>query len=152
VNTPDWIESLDTADWDNPGAITRVLVVANPHMARFQGVAQLNVDFRTRGTPPIRLETKDGETVPCRVVDETLGPVEADGKRRWRFALLFPVLVPPQSLVAVRAVWGLPADNSTFDTECAILPAWETTCHAGTHPVPGPFPPSENPITTNPIP
>jgi len=140
VNIPDWVESLDTTEWEKPGAVTRVLVVANPNSERFVGMARLEVDFRTRNTPPVRLEIKDGVRVPCRAVDETLGQEEADGKRRWRFGLLFPVDIPAKSVIAVRAVWGEPADQTGFDTGGETIPAWETTCHPGPNSVPGPIP------------
>lgn len=141
MNPPDWIETLDTADWEVPGAVTRVLVVANPGEATFTGNAKLAVDFRTRATPPIRIETQDRRRIPCRIVDETLGPLDQDGKRRWTFSLLFPVDIPPRSVVAVRAVWGEPDTPAALDTDQPAIPAWETTCHPGIHPVPGPLPP-----------
>jgi len=162
VNIPDWVESLDTTEWEKPGAVTRVLVVANPNSERFVGMARLEVDFRTRGTPPVCLETQDEVRVPCRVVDQTLGPVEVDGKRRWRFGLLFPVDIPAKSVIAVRAVWGEPADETGFDTGGETIPAWETTCHHGPNPIPGSIPdewvpdrekePSVVPLPRQPIP
>lgn len=148
---PPWVETLDTSDWELPGRVTRVLVVANTGQTAFHGTARLDVDFRTRATPPVRLETKDGNPVDMRIVGETVGPVEADGKRRWTFSLDFPVDVPAQSVTGVRAVWGEPGPTAEFPADTETLVAWETTCHPGLHPLPGPFP-SETETQSGPLP
>ncbi len=72
----------------NRGGI-RWLVVTNPHGEPFYGIGVLHADYRTRQIAPVIVADPDGKTVPSRIVNETLGELETDGKRRWAFDLEF---------------------------------------------------------------
>lgn len=85
---------------------TRVLRVANESEQPFVGIAALSVDFRTRATPPVAVLAPDGAPVPSRLLNETLGPAAADGKRRWQFTLEFPASVPAHAVAEYVAAWG----------------------------------------------
>lgn len=131
MNRPAWLERLDTSGFDRPGETVRVLVVRNDGPDDFDGIARLAVDFRTRATPPIRVETRDGAPVPCGVEDEALGPLEQDGKRRWRFTLAFRARLPAGQVDGWRAVWGAAPAESLDARGLASLPAWECECRPG---------------------
>jgi len=131
MTPPDWLERLDTSGCDAEGVV-RALVVRNDGNAPFDGVGRLEVDFRTRATPPVRIETRDGAPVACRIDDEERGPVEADGKLRWRFTLRFQVAIAPRSIDAWRAAWGKEPGPALDATPRPELAAWEREC------VPGP--------------
>lgn len=84
----------------------RWLVVSNPHDELFSGVAVLHADYRTRTISPVIVAAPDGRTVPSRIVNETLGEPEADGKRRWAFDLEFFCDCSPLATVAYAARFG----------------------------------------------
>jgi len=84
----------------------RWLVVSNPHDGPFSGVAVLHADYRTRMTGQVIVADPDGRTVPSRIVNETLGEPEADGKRRWAFDLEFFCYCDPLAMVAYSARFG----------------------------------------------
>ena len=87
------------------GGIRR-LVVTNPHGEPFSGIAVLHADYRTRQIGSVIVADPEGKTVPSRIVNETLGMLEADGKRRWAFDLEFFCSCEPSATVAYAARFG----------------------------------------------
>ena len=102
---------LDTASLAVPGRPTRALIVANERDTPFDGIAFLRADFRTTVTAPVTVLAADGGLVAARVIEETLGPIEDDGRRRWRFVLEFRVTLPPHTIVGYSAFWGEPPET-----------------------------------------
>ncbi|MBB6052822.1 hypothetical protein [Armatimonas rosea] len=84
----------------------RYLVVTNPLREPYYGLAVLHADYRTRTIAPVIVADPDGKTVPSRLVNETLGEPEADGKRRWSFDLEFFCDCDPLATVAYAARFG----------------------------------------------
>ncbi|MFM7322558.1 MAG: hypothetical protein ACKO5K_13685 [Armatimonadota bacterium] len=136
MTPPDWLEQLDTTDYARADAVARALVVRNDSDKPFDGVGRLAVDFRTRVTPPVRIETRDGAPVAARIDDEEVGPVEADGKRRWRFTLRFRIQLGPGGIDAWRAVWGREPGPVLGASPWPERTAWERECVPGSIPLP----------------
>jgi hypothetical protein len=90
----------------SPHSNMRWLVVRNPLREPFYGIGVLRADYRTRQIAPVIVSDPEGETVPSRIVNETLGKVEADGKRRWAFELEFFCKCAPLETVAYAARFG----------------------------------------------
>jgi hypothetical protein len=111
---------------------TRWLVVTNPLREPFYGIGVLHADYRTRLIAPVIVADPEGKIVPSRIVHETLGEVEADGKRRWAFDLHFFCKCAPLATVAYTARFGDdPASQATEQRwresqKEGMLPAIET--------------------------
>ncbi len=84
----------------------RWLVVTNPSGEPFSGIAVLHADYRTRTIAPVIVADPEGKTVPSRLINETLGEPDADGKRRWAFDLEFFCYCDPKATVAYTARFG----------------------------------------------
>ncbi|WP_395088469.1 hypothetical protein [Armatimonas sp.] len=86
----------------------RWLVVTNPSDEPFSGVAVLHADYRTRTIAPVIVADPQGNTVPSRITNETLGEpdVEGDGKRHWVFDMEFFCECAPTLTVAYTARFG----------------------------------------------
>ena len=90
--------------------------MTNPSGEPFSGIAVLHADYRTRQIAPVIVTDPDGNIVPSRIVRETLGESEADGKRRWAFDLEFSCGCDPSATVAYTARFGAdPASKATED-------------------------------------
>ena len=93
----------------------RWLVVTNPSDEPFSGVAVLHADYRTHTIAPVIVADPDGKTVPSRLVNETLGEPDADGKRHWAFDLEFFCDCDSKATVAYSARFG--SDNASLASE-----------------------------------
>ena len=93
----------------------RWLVVTNPSDESFSGVAVLHADYRTRHTALVIVADPEGKTVPSRLVKETLGEPDANGKRRWVFDLEFFCDCLPRSTVVYSARFG--SDNASLTSK-----------------------------------
>ncbi|WP_395143357.1 hypothetical protein [Armatimonas sp.] len=93
----------------------RWLVVTNPHDEPFYGIAVLHADYRTRTIAPVIVADPEGKTVPSRLVNETLGEPDTDGKRRWAFDLEFFCNCLPRSSIVYSARFG--CDNTSLASE-----------------------------------
>jgi hypothetical protein len=93
------------------GGGVRYLVVTNPLRESFSGVAVLHADYKTRQIAPVVVAAPNGKTVPSRIINETLGEPEADGKRRWAFDLEFFCDCDPSTSVAYAARFGDDAES-----------------------------------------
>ena len=136
MTPPDWRERCDTSALARPDRPTRALLVANGSDAPFDGIAVLRADFRTREILPVTVADAGGTPVPSRIADETLGPVEADGKRRWSFALEFAARLPARTADAWAAWWGAQGPPLTGGADLPRLPAVERECVPGELPLP----------------
>jgi hypothetical protein len=136
---------LDTSALADPaGAPTRALVVIHPGELPFAGVAILHADFRVRAAAPVTVRDPLGRVVPSRLVTESLGALEGDGRRRWTFDLEFLVDIVPAHAIAYAAVFGAHPDSHVPDDawekrHAAAVPlvAVETQCQEGD--LPNPF-------------
>ena len=138
---------LDTASLNRDGLPTKALVVANFAEEAFCGVAVLRADFPTRSPGlPVRVFAPDGRPVPCRVVRETLGSPDKNGRRQWTFDLEFFCDLPARTAQAYGAVF---ADGVMENVEedgwrerlarGEPLSAVETECRVGNLPNPCPL-------------
>lgn len=114
----------------NRGGI-RYLVVHNTSDTAFRGVAVLHADYRTRHIAPVIVTDPDRTVVPSRIVNEVLGEVESDGKRRWCFDLEFFCDCDPSAIVAYVARFGddpaskAPEEDWHWRRKEGLLPAIE---------------------------
>lgn len=142
MTPPDWRDRCDTSALARPGRPTRALLVANESDAPFDGIAVLRADFRTRALLPVTVADARGVPVPSRIVDEAVGPVEADGKRRWSFALEFAARLPARTADAWAAWWGEDGPALTGGADLPRLPAVERECVPGAIALPLQLPPN----------
>jgi hypothetical protein len=74
----------------------------------------LHADYRTRQIASVIVSDPEGKTVPSRIINEILGDLEADGKRRWAFDLQFFCKCAPLATLAYAASFGDdPASQAT---------------------------------------
>ena len=112
---PEGLSSRRLDSLPPPTGEIRWLVVTNPSDEPFSGVAVLHADYRTRTIAPVIVADPEGKTVPSRLVHETIGAVEADGKRRWTFDLEFFCDCLPNATVGYTARFG--EDHASKATE-----------------------------------
>jgi hypothetical protein len=98
----------------SPHSNIRWLVVRNPLREPFYGIGVLHADYRTRQIASVIVSDPEGKTVPSRIINEILGDLEADGKRRWAFDLQFFCKCAPLATLAYAASFGDdPASQAT---------------------------------------
>ena len=129
---------LDTAPLARDGQPTKALVVANFAEEAFFGIAVLRADFVTRSPGlPVRVFAPDGRPVPCRLANESVGPPDESGRKRWRFDLEFLCDLPARTAQAYAAVFAgggsAPWPDEARDR---FLVAVETECRSGDLPNP----------------
>ena len=118
---------------------TKALVVANFSERAFQGIAVLSADFSTRSPRrSVRVFLPEGIEVPSRVVRESFGPPDSEGRRRWRFDLEFVCSLSATTAQAFGAVFagGDPLPWPENSDAATTLAAVETECREGELPNP----------------
>ncbi len=143
-------ELLDTSGLDQSerGLPTKALVLVNEGEIVWHGVGALHADFFIADALPVAVFDPEGNVVPSRLVQETLGPRDEvqGGKRRWRFVLEFFAEAPPRSMIACGAVFSdLPGSHASAHAWelrrlGGIKDATEAECRAGSLPNPAPLP------------
>ncbi|WP_309720580.1 hypothetical protein [Armatimonas sp.] len=99
--------------------------MTNPSNEPFYGIAVLHADYRTRHIAPVIVSDPEGKTVPSRIVNETLGEPEADGKRRWAFDLEFFCDCGSTATVAYSARFGDDPESKSDES------LWSCRIHKG---------------------
>jgi hypothetical protein len=132
------LEQLDTAGLAQGGQPTKALVIVNESQGAFHGIGRLVADFRIPDALPVTVFDPQGNVVPSRLVEETLGPRDAtDGKRRWKFVLEFFCDAPPRSAIGYGAIFadtiGTHASGRQWESRRlgGVLEATETECRTG---------------------